>query len=103
MPLAALAPLAAIAGVRLISLQKGFGEEQLRDLPPAMRVETLGPDFDAGPDAFVDAAAAMAHLDLVVTCDTSIAHLAGAVARPVWVALKIDAEWRWMTDRTDSP
>jgi len=103
MPLVTLAPLAAIAGVRLISLQKGFGEEQLRDLPPAMRVETLGPDFDAGPDAFVDAAAAMSHLDLVVTCDTSIAHLAGALARPVWVALKIDAEWRWMTDRTDSP
>ncbi len=103
MPLAALAPLAAIEGVRLISLQKGFGEEQLRDLPPPMRVETLGPDFDAGPDAFVDTAAAMAHLDLVVTCDTSIAHLAGAMARPVWVALKVDAEWRWMTDRTDSP
>ena len=103
MPLAALAPLAAIAGVRLISLQKGFGEEQLGDLPPTMRVETLGPDFDAGPDAFVDAAAAMAHLDLVVTCDTSIAHLAGALAAPVWVALKSDAEWRWLTGRADSP
>ena len=103
MPLLALAPLATIAGVRLISLQKGFGEEQLSDLPPAMRVETLGADFDAGPDAFVDAAAAMMRLDLVVTCDTSIAHLAGALARPVWVALKSDAEWRWMTERTDSP
>jgi tetratricopeptide (TPR) repeat protein len=102
-PLIAFAPLAAIEGVRLISLQKGFGEEQLRDLPPTMRVETLGPDFDDGPDAFVDAAAAMTHLDLIVTCDTSIAHLAGALARPVWVALKFDAEWRWMTDRTDSP
>ncbi len=103
MPLVAFAPLAAMEGVRLISLQKGFGEEQLRDLPPTMRVETLGPDFDVGSDAFVDAAAAMAHLDLVVTCDTSIAHLAGALGRPVWVALKVDAEWRWMTDRTDSP
>ena len=102
-PLVALAPLGAIAGVRLISLQKGFGEEQLRVLPPVMRVETLGADFDAGPDAFIDAAAAMKHLDLVVTCDTSIAHLAGALARPVWVALKSDAEWRWMTDRTDCP
>ncbi len=103
MPLAALAPLATIAGVRLISLQKGFGDEQLACLPAAMRVETLGPDFDAGPDAFVDAAAAMTHLDLIVTCDTSIAHLAGALAQPVWVALKSDAEWRWMTKRTDSP
>ncbi len=68
-----------------------------------MRVETLGPDFDAGQDAFVDAAAAMTHLDLIVTCDTSIAHLAGALGRPVWVALKSDAEWRWMTGRSDSP
>jgi tetratricopeptide (TPR) repeat protein len=103
MPLAAFAPLAQIPGVRLVSLQKGYGEEQLAMLPPGMRVDTLDSDFDAGPDAFVDTAAVMANLDLIVTCDTSIAHLAGALARPVWVALKIDAEWRWMVDRTDSP
>ena len=84
---------------RLISLQKGAGEEQLANLPPSMRVETLGADFDAGADAFVDTAAAMTCLDLVVTCDTSIAHLAGALAVPVWVALKSDAEWRWLTGR----
>jgi hypothetical protein len=63
----------------------------------------LGPDFDAGPDAFVDTAAAIAALDLVVTCDTSVAHLAGALAASVWVALKSDAEWRWLTERADSP
>ena len=103
MPLRALAPLAEIADVRLISLQKGVGEEQLSSLPRSMQVETLGADFDAGPDAFVDTAAAMTCLDLIVTCDTSIAHLAGALATPVWVALKIDAEWRWMTGRADSP
>ena len=102
-PLVAFAPLAEIAGVRLISLQRGFGEEQLANLPPSMRVETLGADFDAGADAFVDTAAAMTCLDLVVTCDTSIAHLAGALAVPVWVALKSDAEWRWLTGRADSP
>ena len=102
-PLAALAPLAEVPGVRLISLQKGSGEEQLSTLPSSMRVETLGADFDAGTDAFVDTAAAMTCLDLVVTCDTSIAHLAGALALPVWVALKIDAEWRWLTERADSP
>jgi tetratricopeptide (TPR) repeat protein len=102
-PLSAFAPLAALRGVRLISLQKGAGVEQLDMLPRDMRVETLGDDFDAGPDAFLDAAAAMAHLDLVVTCDTSIAHLAGALGRPVWVALKKDAEWRWLRDRDDSP
>jgi Flp pilus assembly protein TadD len=103
MPLAVFAPLAEVAGVRLISLQKGAGEEQLASLPPSMRVETLGADFDAGADAFVDTAAAMTCLDLVVSCDTSIAHLAGALAVPVWVALKNDAEWRWLTGRADSP
>jgi tetratricopeptide (TPR) repeat protein len=102
-PLATLAPLAEIAGVRLISLRKGAGEEQLSKLPSSMKVETLGADFDAGTDAFVDTAAAMTCLDLVVTCDTSIAHLAGALALPVWVALKSDAEWRWLTGRADSP
>ena len=88
---------------RLISLQIGYGVEQLADLPAGMRVETLGDDFDAGPDGFVDTAAAMTALDLVVTCDTSVAHLAGALARPTWVALKQDAEWRWLRDRDDSP
>jgi tetratricopeptide (TPR) repeat protein len=102
-PLAAFAPLAAAPNARLISLQKGFGVEQLADVPPGMRVESLGERFDAGPDAFIDSAAAIAHLDLVVTCDTSIAHLAGALGRPVWVALKKDAEWRWLRDRDDSP
>jgi tetratricopeptide (TPR) repeat protein len=102
-PLAALAPLAATPNVRLISLQKGAGTEQLAALPPGMVVETLGDDFDDGPDAFVDTAAAMAHLDLIVTCDTSIAHLAGALGRPVWTALKNVAEWRWLRERGDSP
>ncbi len=102
-PLATAAPLGSLAGVRLISLQKGFGEEQTAELPRGMKVETLGEGFDSGPDAFVDAAAAMMHCDLIVTCDTSIAHLAGALARPVWVALKSDAEWRWMLEREDSP
>jgi tetratricopeptide (TPR) repeat protein len=103
LPLAALAPLAALPHVRLISLQKGAGTEQLDNLPQGMSVEKLGDEFDAGPDAFVDTAAAMAHLDLIVTCDTSIAHLAGALGRPVWVALKKVAEWRWLRDRADSP
>jgi Flp pilus assembly protein TadD len=102
-PLTEFAPLTAAPTVRLISLQKGFGVEQLETLPGEMRVETLGDDFDAEPDAFVDAAAVISRLDLVVTCDTSIAHLAGALGRPVWVALKKDAEWRWLREREDSP
>jgi hypothetical protein len=89
--------------VRLISLQKVNGLEQLAHLPEGMRVETLGDDFESGPDAFCDAAAVMTGLDLVVTTDTSIAHLAGALGRPVWLALKHAADWRWLLDRADSP
>ena len=99
--LAELAPLTRIPNTRLMSLQTGFGVEQLGEAK--FQVESLGADFDAGPDAFLDAAAVMAHVDLVVTCDTSIAHLAGALGRPVWVALKKDAEWRWLREREDSP
>lgn len=102
-PLAAFAPLAAIEGVRLISLQAGPGDGQLDEAAPTMRVERLGDAFDTGQDAFIDTAAAMMALDLVVTCDTSVAHLAGALRRPVWVALKRDAERRWLIDRDDSP
>jgi Flp pilus assembly protein TadD len=98
-PVTELAPLAAGEGVRLISLQKGFGAAQ----PAPFALEQLGPDYDAGDSAFLDAAAAMKSLDLVVTCDTSIAHLAGALGVPVWVALKKDAEWRWLRERGDSP
>ena len=94
------APLAALPGVRLIGLQKNDGIEQLADGPP---VETLGADFDAGPDGFLDTAAAMMSLDLVITSDTSIAHLAGALGRPVWVALRKVPDWRWQLGREDSP
>jgi ADP-heptose:LPS heptosyltransferase len=68
-----------------------------------MEVERLGDDFDAGRDAFVDTAAAMESLDLIITADTSIAHLAGALGRPTWVILKYVPDWRWFLDRSDSP
>jgi tetratricopeptide (TPR) repeat protein len=100
-PLEALAPLASLEGVRLISLQKGYGEEQIS--AAAIPIERLDPEYDTGYNAFLDAAAVMSLLDLVVTCDTSMAHLAGALGVPVWVALKQDAEWRWMRGRDDSP
>jgi tetratricopeptide (TPR) repeat protein len=103
MPLAHFLHLAKIPGVRLISLQKAAGLEQLQALPAGMRVETLGEDFDNGPDAFIDTAAAMMSLDLVVTSDTSICHLAGALNRPVWVPLKAVPHWVFMMDRRDSP
>jgi tetratricopeptide (TPR) repeat protein len=102
-PLAEFLPLARIPGVRLISLQKQHGLDQLAGLPEGLRVETLGDAFDSGPDAFIDTAAVMQCLDLVVTSDTSVAHLAGAMGRPVWVALKAVPDWRWMLERPDSP
>lgn len=102
LPLAAMAPLAAIPGVRLISLQQRDGLDQLDNLPPGMTVERLGADVDA-VGAFIDTAAIMANLDLIVTSDTSTCHLAGALGRPVWVALKKIADWRWLRDRSDSP
>jgi ADP-heptose:LPS heptosyltransferase len=85
-----------------MSLQKEFGVEQLEELPAGLTVETLG-EFDDGPDAFIDTAAVMESLDLIVTSDTSIAHLAGALGRPTWVALKNVPDWRWLLDRDDSP
>jgi hypothetical protein len=73
------------------------------DLPSGTIVEELGAEFDSGRDAFIDAPAVMSCLDLIMTSDTSITHLAGAFARPVWVALKHVPDWRWMLDRPDSP
>ena len=95
--------ISRIPGVRLISLQKNAGAEQLLDLPAGMEVETFGDDFDAGPDAFIDSAAIMENLDLMITSDTAVAHLAGALGRPVWVALSYVPDWRWHLDRCDSP
>jgi len=96
-PLAALSALSQ-AGVRLISLQKGDGAAQLAKLPDGLRVETLGEAFDAGPDAFLDSAAVLSLCDLVVTSDTAMAHLAGALGVTTWVALKAVPDWRWLTE-----
>jgi tetratricopeptide (TPR) repeat protein len=101
-PLAALEGVARIPGVRLISLHKGAGEEQLEALPPGMRVETFAA-VDDGGDAFVDSAAIVAGCDLVISCDTAIAHLAGALGAPLWLALGHVPDWRWMLGRADSP
>jgi len=98
-----LRPLADVPGIRLISLQRHDGLEQLGSLPDGLRIETLGDDLDAGPDAFIDTAAAMQNLDLVITSDTSVAHLAGALGRPVWVALQHVPDWRWLLDGEECP
>ena len=102
-PLKHFAPLAALPGVRLYSLQAVHGLDQLEHLPDGMAVEELGETVTANPDGIAEIAAAMAALDLVVSSDTAMAHLAGALGRPVWVALNDDPDWRWMFERPDSP
>jgi tetratricopeptide (TPR) repeat protein len=101
-PLEKFRPLADLPGVRLISLQKAHGLDQLTKLPVGLNVETLG-RFDEGPDGFIDTAAMMDSLDLVITSDSALAHLAGALGRQVWVALKYIPDWRFMLGRSDSP
>jgi ADP-heptose:LPS heptosyltransferase len=86
-----------------VSLQRTHGLDQLRDLPAGMSVIEPGDDFDAGADAFVDTAALMQSLDLVIASDSAVAHLAGAMGRPTWLALKHVPEWRWLLDRDDTP
>ena len=101
-PLRAYQPLSRHPSVKLISLQAHDGLDELKRLPSGMAVETLD-DFDNGPDAFVDTAAVMANLDLIVTSDTAIGHLAGALGRPTWLALKTVPNWRWLLGRADTP
>jgi hypothetical protein len=101
-PLGHLEPLARVAGVRLLSLQRGPGTEQLRTLAGCFPVATPGWADDAA-GTFAETAAVMRNLDLAVTCDTAVAHLAGALAVPVWVALPLAPDWRWLRDRDDSP
>ena len=98
-PLAQFAGLASIPGVRLYSLQAGIGREQLAAFAEEWPIIDLG---DRLGD-FQDTAAIVQNLDLVVTCDSSPAHLAGALGVPVWVALSFASDWRWMVDRTETP
>jgi tetratricopeptide (TPR) repeat protein len=101
--LAHFAHLARVPGVRLFALQKGPGREQLTDFAARHPITDLGAELDESGGAFMDTAAVMQDLDLVVTTDTALAHVAGAVAVPVWVALPVGADFRWMLDRSDSP
>jgi hypothetical protein len=102
-PLGEFAPLATMPHVRLVSLQKRAGTEQLIEVADRFTVHNLGADFDETAGAFMDTAAVMNNLDLVVTADTSIAHLAGALGVKTWVALPTPPDWRWLLDREDSP
>jgi Flp pilus assembly protein TadD len=90
-------PLAKSANVEFFSLQKGPESNQPR--PPGLHLT----DFTADIRDFADMATLIQHLDLVISVDTSVAHLAGALAKPVWVLIPFDADFRWLLDRPDSP
>ncbi len=102
-PLDCLAPLAGLPGVQLFSLQKGPGTEQIDQRAERFPLVELGSRLDETSGPFMDTAAVMVCLDLVVSACTSLAHLAGALAVPVWVALKFAPDWRWLYHREDSP
>ena len=95
-----LAPLAEVPGVSFFSLQKGAGE---RAQPGVVPEDMHFVDLTADVRDFSDTAALIANLDLVISIDTSVAHLAGAMDRPVWVLLPFSADWRYHVGRSDNP
>ena len=95
----ALKPLFALPGTSWYSVQKGDREYESEALADEFDLHTLGPAIQD----FTDTLAILETLDLLITVDTSVAHLAGAAGRPVWVLLPTCADWRWMVDRTDTP
>jgi tetratricopeptide (TPR) repeat protein len=101
-PLKHFSSAAKVPGVRFISLQKHHGLEQLAGIADDFEVHQLdGLDETSGP--FIDTAAVMKCLDLVIASDSAIVHLAGALGVPVWVPLPFAADWRWFRNREDSP
>jgi Tfp pilus assembly protein PilF len=97
MPLASFEPLARVRGVRLVSLQKGAA------LEGRFEVVDLSRKLDVAHGPFMDTAALVSALDLVITSDSAVAHLAGALGVEVWVALPVSADWRWLWEREDCP
>jgi hypothetical protein len=96
LPLARLAPLLAVPGARLFALQLGMRRAELQGVPGITDLADHLTDF-------AETAGALAALDLLVTVDTSPAHLAGALGRPTWLLLPTDPDWRWLLGRVDSP
>jgi tetratricopeptide (TPR) repeat protein len=101
-PLLRFAGLAALPGVALVSLQQGTGTEQVATLGGAFPLTVLQ-EPAGGERTLVDTAAIMKGLDLVITVDTAIAHLGGALGVPTWVPISFAPDWRWLLDRADSP
>ena len=97
--LAALAPLAAVPGVSFVSLQRDAPAAQAKSPPAGMALLDLADDLTD----FVETAAIIANLDLVISVDTAVVHLAGAIGAPVWMLNRFDTCWRWELGREDTP
>ena len=102
-PLACAAPLARLRGVSLISLQKGAAAAQRSHVEFGGALAQVTDPDDTGPQAMIETAALVSALDLVITSDTAVAHLAGALGTRTWVVLHADPDWRWLLERSDSP
>jgi Family of unknown function (DUF6165) len=102
-PLAAFEPLARIPGVRLFSIQQVHGLDQLPALGGKFPVTDLGARLNQTTGPFLDSAAVMMNLDLLITCDSAPAHLAGTLGAPVWMAISSTPDWRWLSHREDTP
>jgi len=103
-PFDIIAQLATAPGVSLYSLQKDSRAKDYKKTPLSSRIIFFDNDFDETNGRFMDTAAVIKHLDLIISADTSIVHLAGAQGKPVWLMLNYSpADWRWIYGRTDSP
>jgi hypothetical protein len=102
-PLELFLPIAQLKGISVYSLQKHNGLQGFKDINKEDLIKDFGDDFDVAHGSFMDTAAIMKNLDLVITADTSIAHLAGGLGVPVWTIVPFPADWRWLLGRSDSP
>lgn len=96
-------PLFNVPGVSVYNLQKMAGEEQLHEIPSEWNLINFDENFDKIHGRFMDTAAVIKNLDLIITVDTGLAHIAAALGAPVWTFIPNPPDWRWMLDRRDTP
>jgi hypothetical protein len=101
--LAALLPLLRVAGIRFVSLQVGTGRQEITALQLGHRIVDIGARIEAEGGRVLDTLAALESCDFVISSCTSVAHMAGITGMPGCVLLSTRPDWRWMTDRADSP
>ncbi len=102
-PLASFEPLARVPGVRQFSIQQLHGLDQLEAMRGKFPVTDLGARLNQATGPFMDSAAVMMNLDVLITCDSCPAHLAGGLGAPVWMAISSTPDWRWLSHREDTP